>query len=84
MYDGSSMTFRPGMKDLGELDVVIQIMRTRKLCLFESYIYPQLRRHELDVYVPPEIWSNVGQEEARELAVFHGAKRLAGEQTDLD
>jgi hypothetical protein len=74
MYDASSGTFLPGMEDLDELYFVIKILGTREFALFRHDIVPQLRKHELNMYIPPEIWRYVKQEEARESAAFHSEK----------
>jgi hypothetical protein len=77
MYDGSSGTFLRGMYDLGEVCVVIRILRTRRFTLFRRDIVPQLRRLKLYVYVPPEILRKAEEENARELAALRMEERAS-------
>jgi hypothetical protein len=56
MYDEMSGTFQPGMYDLREIGVVIDILGSRDFPLFRRAIIPELQKHELDEFIPREIW----------------------------
>jgi hypothetical protein len=78
MYDWSSGTFLRGMYDLGEVCVVIRILRTRRFTLFRRDIVPQLRRLGLHIYIPLDILRKAEQENAREFAALRMEERASG------
>jgi hypothetical protein len=60
MFDKNSGTFRPGMYDLQEIGVLIQVLGTRNFPLFLRDIVPHLRNRGLYEFIPPQIMKTAG------------------------
>jgi hypothetical protein len=77
IYDQRREQFLPGMYDLGEIRVAVEILSIRDFTFFRRVVVPQLRRRRLHMYILTQIWRKVEEGDASELETLRAAKRTA-------